>query len=644
MLVTPEIQNEVLNILSTQKIFFVDIESSGLDTSLDILAGIGVGICSGKTYYFPHGHKQGVNLSIEVIKNLIEILNNADLLIGWNFKFDVKFLMRFGFNPWSKGLHLADVPVAVRLGCPDFTGMKFGLKEVTKAFYGSDAVEYVKELSALMRRNKWTKNLRHNYTLPLPADVAVYCEKDVEWTRQIYYRALCGIHHYNQDHIWNMAINQTKTLLRMEIRGVATDQDYCLKAMSRIESRLKWLEEQCYALVGYEFNVDAPLQVGDAFKTLGIEAAKKTKLGTDSWDESALYSIDHPLAGYVKEHRTLVKYLSTYLTPALAAAALHTTYRNWGAVTGRLSSSDPPLQVMPRSPLALTTIELTDIEKKEIQLALLTKANAKIKQGELPIRVIPDCHLSLFAFGNKPFDENDDRMVAIKRLYVARPGYVLYSFDYAQMEVRVFLSYLNNPEILERMKLDSFEPHAETAILAYGVSKEQSDFKFYRQCAKCITFGIMYGLGNERLGVQLGTTAEIAKGYKSRYFAAIPGAKRFIDDTSYSAKINGYLENRFGRRYVIPFGREYIGVNYKVQGTSADILNYKMIELDDMFVNDDNCHMLLQVHDELVFEIKIGFENYYVPLIKQSMEQNTLGIPLRVDPSKCEPSLASKGV
>ncbi len=243
--------------------------------------------------------------------------------------------------------------------------------------------------------------------------------------------------------------------------------------------------------------------------------------------------------------------------------------------------------------------------------------------------------------GEEKFDETNPYEVSVRRAFIARPGYKLVSFDYSQMEMRVFFSYIGNPEIMRRMEEDGFDFHVHTAKVAFGVDETHPNFKFYRQMAKASNFGAIFGLGLEKFAQQMDLSLQEAEEYRKQYLTGVKGAQEFISKARRTAKQRGYIFNRYGRRYWIPPGREYIGVNYLVQGTSADIMKETMVAFYGAF-NKQDIWPILQVHDEIIAELP---EDNYMDIAKQGkalLEMNSIKLPLRIDIGLCEPSWAHK--
>jgi len=183
--------------------------------------------------------------------------------------------------------------------------------------------------------------------------------------------------------------------------------------------------------------------------------------------------------------------------------------------------------------------------------------------------------------------------------------------------------------------------HGEAAKLAFAVTEDSNDFKFYRQMAKAITFGVIYGIGNKKLAIQLGTTPKEAGKYKRQYFAGLKGSKEFFDEVVETVEMRGWIKNRYGRIYEIPSKFAYKGVNYLVQGTSADIMNERLIAVSEA-LRTTSSRVLLQVHDEIICEIHKDDIQTVPYEIQKVLATNSLGIPLQVDMELCDPTWASK--
>jgi len=641
MIVTDNIFKDILKVLETQKLIFIDTETDGLEAyNGNSICGVGVGIASGKTYYFPfrHKHEESINLSQEHLDELIKVLNNnSKILVGYNIKFDLHMMVKEGLDVWDK--ELVDVLVAARMTEPDrFPNLT--LSGTMDRVFGEGSSDYDIETKKILKTSKtnkipWVKDFS---TAP-ESILGPYCEEDVKWTRRLYYHILQQVQDTGQAPLFEMMKRLTKTLFRMEHRGVKIDLEYCQTAIDRLANKQKETEQKIYAHSGREFDIASAKQVGEVFNEMGITSPETTPKGNQSWNEVALMMIDHPMAGSIREYRTLTKMSGTYLTPFVDIPYLHGSFCNWGTVTGRLSCRNPNLQNIPRFIIYTKDQEISEERQAAIQERI--EAMVRARRGTQGANIGGSSLASWGFSGDEKFDDSRDDQVAIRRLFVPRPGYKLVSMDYSQMEVRVFLSYLQSDEMMDMMNKDNFDFHSEAAKIAFKVTEDQEDFKIYRQFAKGITFGILYGMGIKKLAIQLDVEYEKAQEYRNDYFEGIPGARRFITSVHKKAKDKGFVRNRYGRLYNIPKDKEYTAVNYLVQGTSGDIMSNRMNVLDDIY-KDEDVHALIQVHDEVIFEMPEDRLDEFIPPIKAIMEDNELGIPFKVDVAIGEPSWAQK--
>ena len=318
---------------------------------------------------------------------------------------------------------------------------------------------------------------------------------------------------------------------------------------------------------------------------------------------------------------------------------MHTTFCNWGTLTGRLSSRDPNLQNLPRTHFRLSDDPLTTEERESVRGRISAAVAAK---GGSFNEVLTDDVIDTWGFiGDESYNEEEESQISIRRLFVPRPNHTLVGFDYSQMEVRVFLDYFRNPEIEELLKKEDVDFHGEAATLAFGVKEGDEEYKYYRQMAKAITFGTIYGIGARKLGVQLGVPMQQATEYKRRYFEGLKGSRQFFEKVVRVVSSRGWIKNRYGRLYIVPKDLAYKGVNYLVQGTSADILSERMIEVNK-YLSDKKSNILVQVHDEIICEIHNDELQEITPKVQDLLQENSLGIPLEVDVEVCSPSWATK--
>jgi DNA polymerase-1 len=379
-------------------------------------------------------------------------------------------------------------------------------------------------------------------------------------------------------------------------RGVTIDRSYLRSLSEEYTQELRKLEKKIWDMAGKEFNINSPRQLGDIlFDTLGLKVrnAKKTGTGARSTRESELEKMRdlHPIIEHVLAYRELQKLLSTYIDaiPKLLdkEGRLHTTFLQTGTTTGRMSSQNPNLQ-------------------------------------NIPIRT--------------------DLGRAIRNAFVAAEGFTLLALDYSQIELRIAAFLSNDPKLID-IFASGGDVHRAVAAQVFGVPPEKVDAEMRRR-AKVINFGILYGMGVTALRVQLGTSREEAQRFFDEYFKTFSGIARYIEETKASAAKLGYTQTFFGRkrsfegiRSPLPYVRaqaERMAFNAPIQGTEADIIKVAMVRVDRQLKEQglrDDAHLLLQVHDELVYEVRQGQEHEIGALIKSIMESvlsltQTKGVPI----------------
>tara|TARA_A100001201_G_scaffold81170_1_gene72459 strand:- start:292 stop:2259 length:1968 start_codon:yes stop_codon:yes gene_type:complete len=616
--------NKLRSAIEVEPTIVVDVETNGLDPfGVNQICGIGIGQPSNSLcQYYPFRHHLGENLPLDNLVLLMDLLNHSvKQYIGYNLKFDLHFLEKDGLSLIDK--KLIDVIVMVRL--VEHSDIKdLALTPTAKRNYGDGAVQYDIDTKKQLRSNKWNKD----FSMAPPSFLGEYCKKDVALTAKIYNDYLRKIKKTDQMGVFDFENDLTSVLYTMEKRGVAIDTKYAQQSEILILDRQEQVKQEIYKLAGKEFNISSPAQIGEIFTEIGIESPVKTPKGQDSWSEAALVNINHRMAGLVRQFRTLDKLRSTYIEPYKDIEVMHTSFCNWGTATGRLSSRDPNLQNIPRNHFKLKERTLNADEKAEVlgKIAATVSAKGGVLNGDLSDEV-----LNTWSFvGDESYNAEDNSQISIRRLFIPRPKYSLVGFDYSQMEVRVFMSYFRNETIDEILNKDDVDFHSEAAKLAFSVDESSEKFKEYRQAAKAITFGTIYGIGNKKLAQQLSTTPKEAGRYKKQYFEGMKGSKEFFDKVVATVTARGWIKNRYGRHYRIDPKFAYKGVNYLVQGTSADLLSERMLEVDK-YLQDKESNLLLQVHDEIICEIHDS-ELETVPYkIRDILEINTLEIPLKVD-------------
>ncbi len=387
----------------------------------------------------------------------------------------------------------------------------------------------------------------------------------------------------------------TPVLRRMEARGVKIDKKFLLSLSADYHKELDKISKRIYTAAGGEFNIASPKQLGDVlFDKLGLASAKqkKTPGGARSTKESELLKLReaHPIIDTILAHRELSKLLSTYIDtiPTLLDknSRLHTTYLQTGTTTGRIASQNPNLQNIP----------------------------IKTELGRI-----------------------------IRNAFVADKEMVLVAFDYSQIELRI-AALLSGDEALAEIFRDGRDVHTEVASRVFHVRPEEVNYEMRRR-AKIINFGILYGMGVNALQQSLGTKRAEAQEFYNQYFEAFPRLSSFMDETIAKASKLGYTETYFGRRRYfdgikspIPYVKaaaERMALNAPFQGTAADLFKIAMQRVDEYLQKDKRGYLLLQVHDELVFEIEEGAVKDIATKLKELMEgvipeKDRKGIPIIV--------------
>ena len=363
--------------------------------------------------------------------------------------------------------------------------------------------------------------------------------------------------------IYELEMQSSEALYRIERNGVLIDAPTLAQQSHELGQRILQLETEAYEIAGQPFNLSSPKQLGEIFfDKLGMPVVKKTATGARSTDEEVLEKLaeDYPLPAKLLEHRSLVKLKGTY-TDKLAQLAhprtgrVHTHYAQAVAVTGRLSSNDPNLQ-------------------------------------NIPIRT---------AEGRR-----------VREAFVAPPGCVIASADYSQIELRI-MAHISGDHALLHAFHAGLDVHRATAAEVFGVALDQVTSE-QRRYAKVINFGLIYGMSSFGLAKNLGIETKAAAAYIDKYFQRYPGVKQYMDDTKAAAKSMGYVETVFGRRLYLPeinspngprrAGAERAAINAPMQGTAADLIKLAMVAVQkELDAHKPGIKMIMQVHDELVFEL-----------------------------------------
>ena len=570
--------------LKQAKLFALDTETDNLDYMAANLVGISFALENGEAAYLPlQLDYLGAPKTLEkttalaLLKPVLE--NPAIQKVGQNFKYDLTIFARNGID--VQGVAFDTMLESYVLNS---TG-RHNMDDLAKRYLGHQTISF--EEIAGKGKNQLTFN-----QIPLEK-AAEYAAEDADVTMKL------------QQVLWEklskeptleklfkeMELPLLGVLSRMERRGVLIDSDALFLQSNEIANRLSELEEQAYVLAGQPFNLASTKQLQEIlFDKLGLPVIQKTPKGAPSTNEEVLEELafSHELPKVLVEHRGLSKLKSTYTDklPQMVnpqTGRVHTSYHQAVTATGRLSSSDPNLQ-------------------------------------NIPIR-----------------NEEGRR---IRQAFIAREGFTVVAADYSQIELRI-MAHLSQDQGLINAFTQGKDIHRSTAAEIFGVSLDEVTSE-QRRNAKAINFGLIYGMSAFGLSRQLGIGRADAQSYMDLYFKRYPGVQTFMHDIREKAKAQGYVETLFGRRLYLPDinssngmrrkAAERVAINAPMQGTAADIIKRAMIQLDQKLQNDPDIAMIMQVHDELVFEVRSEKVAFYSKLIKTQMESAAdLVVPLIVD-------------
>lgn len=584
ILLTEADLNRWVEKLKQAKLFALDTETDNLDYMAANLVGISFALENGEAAYLPlQLDYLGAPKTLEkttaltLLKPVLE--NPAIQKVGQNFKYDLTIFARNGID--VQGVAFDTMLESYVLNS---TG-RHNMDDLAKRYLGHQTISF--EEIAGKGKNQLTFN-----QIQLE-QAAEYAAEDADVTMKL------------QQVLWEklskeptleklfkeMELPLLGVLSRMERRGVLIDSDALFLQSNEIANRLSELEEQAYVLAGQPFNLASTKQLQEIlFDKLGLPVIQKTPKGAPSTNEEVLEELafSHELPKVLVEHRGLSKLKSTYTDKLpqmvnLQTGRVHTSYHQAVTATGRLSSSDPNLQ-------------------------------------NIPIR-----------------NEEGHR---IRQAFIAREGFTVVAADYSQIELRI-MAHLSQDQGLINAFTQGKDIHRSTAAEIFGVSLDEVTSE-QRRNAKAINFGLIYGMSAFGLSRQLSIGRADAQSYMDLYFKRYPGVQTFMHDIREKAKAQGYVETLFGRRLYLPDinssngmrrkAAERVAINAPMQGTAADIIKRAMIQLDQKLQNDPDIAMIMQVHDELVFEVRSEKVAFYSELIKTQMESAAdLVVPLIVD-------------
>ncbi len=579
--------NVWLEQLKAAKAFAFDTETDGLDYMTANVVGVSFAIEEGKAAYVPVAHdyldapaQLDRDWVLAQLKPLLEDPNQAK--IGQNLKFDASIVARYG-------IEMQGIVFDTMLESYVFNSV------VGRHDMDSLALRYLehKNISFEEIAGKGKKQLTFNQ-IDL-AQAGPYAAEDADITLRLHNALYPKVEADEKlKHVFEtIEMPLVPVLSRMERTGVYVDSMLLGAQSTEIAARLDELEKKAFEIADQEFNLSSPKQLqAILFEKMGLPVLKKTPSGTPSTNEEVLQelALDYPLPKLILEYRGLAKLKSTYTDklPKMvnpATGRVHTSYHQAVTATGRLSSSDPNLQ-------------------------------------NIPVR-----------------NEEGRR---IRQAFVAQSGYKILAVDYSQIELRI-MAHLSGDKAL----LDAFrhgkDIHAATAAEILGLDIEQVSSE-QRRRAKAINFGLIYGMSAFGLAKQLDMGRNEAQDYMNVYFERYPGVLEYMESTRNTASEKGYVETLFGRRLYLPDiksrnglrrkAAERAAINAPMQGTAADIIKLAMIAVDNWVQQQpqDEVRLLMQVHDELVFEVKESALESVTAEVKALMEQAaTLDVPLIAD-------------
>ncbi|WP_108838383.1 DNA polymerase I [Tateyamaria sp. Alg231-49] len=540
----------------------VDTETTSLNEMTANLVGISLAVNPGHACYIPLTHKQGgddlfgsddlsegqmpLETALDMLKPVLE--DDSILKIGQNMKYDAKIFAQIG-------VHVAPIDDTMLMSYAMHGGLhNHGMDTLSERYLGHTPIP----IKPLLGSGKSAKTFDQ-----VPVEDAVkYAAEDADITLRLWQQFKPGLHRAQVTKVYEtLERPMVPVLAGMERSGIKVDRDTLSRMSNAFAQKMAGLEDEIYEMVGRKFNVGSPAQVGEIlFDEMSLEGGKKGKTGKYATGADVLEDLatEHELPGLVLDWRQLSKLKSTY-TDALQdhinpdTGRVHTSYSIAGASTGRLASTDPNLQNIP----------------------IRTEEGRRIREA-----------------------------------FVSEPGKTLVALDYSQIELRILAHIAKIPELKQAFD-DGIDIHALTASEMFDVPLDEMTPDVRRQ-AKAINFGVIYGISGFGLARNLRIPRAEAQGFIDRYFERFPGIRTYMDDTKAFAKEHGYVQTLFGRKIHTPnIGAKgphagfaaRAAINAPIQGTAADVIRRAMIRMPEAIANLP-ATMLLQVHDELLFEVE----------------------------------------
>ncbi len=572
--------------LKNAKLFAFDTETTSLDYMLADLVGVSFASEPGKAAYIPFAHdymgapKQLEQQTVlELLKPILE--DEAQAKVGQNLKYDRSVLARHGIT--LKGIRFDTMLESYVINS---VGNRHDMDTLAKKYLNHDTIHF--EDVAGKGKNQITFN-------QVPVEQAgPYAAEDADITLRLHEKLWPAIEkeEFLKSVFENIELPLVSVLSRMERTGVKVDSQQLMQQSAELSKQIAKLENTAHNLAGNEFNLASPRQLQQIlFEKLELPILKRTPKKQPSTAEEVLQELarDYELPGIILQYRTLSKLKSTYTDklPNMVnqqTGRIHTSYHQAVTATGRLSSSEPNLQNIP----------------------------IRTSQGR-----------------------------RIRKAFIPEEGFSMVAIDYSQIELRI-MAHLSGDDGLVSAFEAGEDIHRATAAEVFGLCAEEVSSD-QRRSAKAINFGLLYGMSAFGLAKQLGIDRPSAQLYMNTYFARYPGVQAYMDETRESAKEKGFVETLFGRRLYLPeinarngmrrHAAERTAINAPMQGTAADIIKLAMIEVDRWILEQSNAiRMIMQVHDELVFEIPHELLKPASKTLKEIMESAAnLSVPLVAD-------------
>lgn len=567
---------QLLTLLSSQKEVCFDTETTHERPLLAELVGIGFGFKPHEAWYVPVNGKLGLKRVLEGVKPLFE--NPHIHFYGHNVKYDLHVINHYDIQIASIGFDTILASYVL-----NSHNRRHSLDALSLEYFNKVKIP----ITDLIGKGKNVITMRE---VPIET-VCTYCCEDVDYTVQLRKQLEPQLKERNMTHLfYDIELPLMRVLATMERHGIFLDVPVLERMGHSIIKEIDILREKIYTLAGETFNLNSPKQLGEVlFEKMGIKNPKRTKQSTSA---DVLEILDHPIAPLILEYRTLEKLRSTYIETLPLEIhpkthRIHPTFNQSVTATGRLSCQDPNLQNIPTR----------------------TEAGRKIREAFRP----QHAHWSYL------------------------------SADYSQIELRLLAHLSEDPTLLHAFQAGE-DIHAHTAATVMGIPISQVT-KEQRHHAKAVNFGLMYGQGAYGLSQELGITPQEATAFIEAYFHRYSKVKEFIEKCKDLARLQGKAVTFTGRERLIPEilsnnvpirqQAERLAVNTPLQGTAADLIKIAMLKVNQVLQKGKfKAFMILQIHDELIFEVPDSELEAITPLVREAMQTSmTLKVPLIVDTS-----------